>query len=312
MCYTPKVSIIIPAYNASNYLAEAIDSALSQTYDNIEVLVINDGSNDSGATREIAQSYGEKIRYFEKENGGVSSALNYGIKHMTGEYFSWLSHDDLYLENKVQLQMMKLNECGDNVVVYCGSNIIDKDSKLVKESAVNYPTEILDPLEALVYVTKNGMGGCAFLIPKTVFEKAGMFDENLRYCQDIFMWWKIFIAGFSLVFCNEVGVLSRVHANQLTQNGSSLYHHDAQYIAERIVEDFARLSTKKHNILYLYAKGEAKHNNPKVVSLCIQFGKNRIFSCKQIVAIRFIQVYGRVRPLIRKMYYMFFRGIRIN
>ena len=76
-----KVSIIIPVYNGSNYLKEAIESALAQTYDNVEVLVVNDGSNDGGATEQIALSYGERIRYFKKENGGVASALNVGIHH---------------------------------------------------------------------------------------------------------------------------------------------------------------------------------------------------------------------------------------
>ena len=89
LLYTPKVSIVIPAYNASNYLSEAIDSALKQTYENIEIIVINDGSGDDGATRQIALSYGDKIRYYEKENGGSSSALNLGIVDMTGEWFSW-------------------------------------------------------------------------------------------------------------------------------------------------------------------------------------------------------------------------------
>ena len=65
----PKVSIIIPVYNGKDYMKEAIDSALSQTYKNIEILVINDGSTDNGATKRIAKSYGNKIRYFEKENG---------------------------------------------------------------------------------------------------------------------------------------------------------------------------------------------------------------------------------------------------
>ena len=94
--HLPLVSIVIPVYNGADYMREAIDSALSQTYPHIEVLVVNDGSTDSGATAAVARSYGDKIRYFEKKNGGVSSALNYGIRNMQGSYFSWLSHDDVY------------------------------------------------------------------------------------------------------------------------------------------------------------------------------------------------------------------------
>ncbi|MEG2610188.1 MAG: glycosyltransferase family A protein, partial [Bacilli bacterium] len=71
-----KVSIVIPVFNGANYLKEAIDSALAQTYKNIEIIVVNDGSNDEGRTKDIAISYGNKIRYYEKENGGTSSALN--------------------------------------------------------------------------------------------------------------------------------------------------------------------------------------------------------------------------------------------
>ena len=93
--FHPLVSIVIPVYNGSNFVREAIDSALAQTYDNVEIIVVNDGSTDEGKTREIALSYGDKIRYFEKPNGGVSSALNMGISNMQGQYFSWLSHDDM-------------------------------------------------------------------------------------------------------------------------------------------------------------------------------------------------------------------------
>ena len=89
--FNPLVSIVIPVFNGSNYLREAIDSALGQTYKSIEVIVVNDGSNDGGKTREIVLSYGGRVRYFEKENGGVASALNEGLKEMNGEYFSWLS-----------------------------------------------------------------------------------------------------------------------------------------------------------------------------------------------------------------------------
>ncbi len=79
MSFNPNVSIVIPVYNGANFLAEAIDSALMQSYNNIEVIVVNDGSCDDGKTEAIANSYGNRIRYFHKENGGVATALNLGI-----------------------------------------------------------------------------------------------------------------------------------------------------------------------------------------------------------------------------------------
>ena len=108
--YEPKVSIVIPAYNAANYLAQAIDSALSQTYNNVEIVVVNDGSKDDGETERIAKMYGDRIVYISKENGGSSSALNCGIRAMSGEWFSWLSHDDLYYPNKIEDQITLIND----------------------------------------------------------------------------------------------------------------------------------------------------------------------------------------------------------
>lgn len=105
----PKVSIVIPVYNGANYLKEAIDSALAQDYGNYEVIVVNDGSNDSGETEKIALSYGDKIRYLKKENGGVATALNFAIEKAEGEYVSWLSHDDAYFSNKLSSQIAALN-----------------------------------------------------------------------------------------------------------------------------------------------------------------------------------------------------------
>ena len=128
--FNPKVSIVIPVYNGSNYLREAIDSALAQTYKNIEVIVINDGSNDNGKTDKICKSYGKRIRYFKKENGGVSSALNMGIEKMEGEYFSWLSHDDVYLPRKIETQIKFLasNQLqSEKVILFANYELIDKD-----------------------------------------------------------------------------------------------------------------------------------------------------------------------------------------
>ena len=138
LAYLPKVSIVIPAYNASNYLAEAIDSALAQTYPNTEIIVVNDGSRDDGATERIALSYGDKIRYFHKENGGSSSALNTGIANMTGEWFSWLSHDDLYVPHKVETQIRYLNGLDVSEeelyrqVLFSASDLIDGEGRTIR------------------------------------------------------------------------------------------------------------------------------------------------------------------------------------
>ena len=138
--YKPKVSIVIPAYNASNYLAEAIDSALSQTYDNMEIIVVNDGSPDNGATAAVAAKYGDKIRYFEKPNGGSSSALNMGIANMSGEWFSWLSHDDLYTPEKLETQVKYINSLDvpeedlSKHIFFSASDLIDAGGKTIRKA----------------------------------------------------------------------------------------------------------------------------------------------------------------------------------
>lgn len=211
----PKVSIIIPVYNGSNYLREAIDSALNQTYNNIEIIVINDGSNDEGSTREIALSYGERIRYFEKENGGVASALNLGIKLMNGEYFSWLSHDDIYLPQKIEKEIQELKRAGDMYSpVNCGWTIfsmtdgscIDKLSSTGIYDYSYYESGILSVLMGLI-------DGCALLFHKSLFDKYGLFDEKLLTSQDYAKWFEMF-RDKKIVYIDETLAKYRVHVNQ--------------------------------------------------------------------------------------------------
>src|SRR6185312_14318520 len=123
------VSIIIPVYNGAQYLSEAIDSALAQSYQNIEVLVVNDGSTDAGATEAVAKSFGHSIRYFYKPNGHVASALNFGVGQMRGQYFSWLSHDDRYVPSKIEVQMHAISELGPNVAVYGDFEILEQETQ---------------------------------------------------------------------------------------------------------------------------------------------------------------------------------------
>lgn len=212
--FLPKVSIVIPVYNGSNYLKEAIDSALSQDYPNLEVIVVNDGTDDGQATENIALSYGNQIRYFYKENGGVASALNYGIRKMTGEYFSWLSHDDKYRKNKISSEIKALSELEDKKrVVCCGYHVIDRNGEFQYEinPLKEYGKERLEiPLFPVFQCCING---CALLIHKSHFERVGMFNENLPTTQDYDLWFRI-LRGQKICFIGGPLFYSRNHEEQ--------------------------------------------------------------------------------------------------
>lgn len=212
----PKVSIIIPVYNGSNYLKEAIDSALLQTYDNIEILVINDGSNDGGKTRSVALSYKDKIKYIEKDNGGVSTALNLGIENMTGDYFSWLSHDDLYEPDKVLKQVNELLKYGDRTVVYSNYNIVDENTNLIGSVVLNHDEYMANPLQSIINMDINGI---TLLIPKKAFDECGVFDENLRCVQDYDLWVKI-MKTYKFIHMKDILASSRVHSKQVSNVSS--------------------------------------------------------------------------------------------
>lgn len=208
----PKVSIIIPVYNGSNYLQEAIDSALAQTYPNCEILVINDGSCDESKTETIALSYGDRIRYFKKENGGVASALNMGIRLMKGEYFSWLSHDDVYYPNKVKREVQAILASGDPTkLVQCEYDFYDEDTGTYTPTDFSKTYTIGQLTNSVFSVLQLQIHACCALIHKSHFDRVGMFDEGLRTVQDIEMWFRLF-RGQKSLFVPERLYKVREHA----------------------------------------------------------------------------------------------------
>jgi glycosyltransferase involved in cell wall biosynthesis len=211
----PKVSIIIPVYNGGDYLASAVDSALSQTYANSEVLVINDGSNDDGLGERIAKSYGSALRYFSKPNGGVASALNFGLQHMKGNYFSWLSHDDLYAKNKIERQMQALLRSAhpENTIVCSDYSLFSSTSS--SAVPVRLPPGFVDHFRYAMTM-RSCVHGCTLLIPRSAFEKVGRFDENLLTTQDYDLWFRM-AETYRFVHVPEVLVHARHHAQQGTR-----------------------------------------------------------------------------------------------
>lgn len=208
----PKVSIIIPVYNGSNYLKEAVDSALTQTYGGIEVIVINDGSEDEGATERIALSYGDKIRYFRKENGGVASALNFGIKKMEGSYFSWLSHDDLYEKTKIEDQINFLSTFKtDDTIVASNVRVLFSSGIKKKEYIDKKTFEYFDIF--LATSASIGVNGCSLLIPKKALVENSGFNPNLPVTQDYDLWFRL-KDKYKFVLLEKPLLISRRHEMQ--------------------------------------------------------------------------------------------------
>ena len=307
--FMPKVSIIIPVYNGSNYMREAIDSALNQTYENIEVIVVNDGSCDNGKTEEVAVSYGDRIRYIKKENGGVSSALNVGIKNMTGEYFSWLSHDDKYEPGKIENSVKYLDKFQnrEKLIALCGAYYISGKSERIRDMVFRFEkNKIYSGKEMIEYfLTYGGVDFCCMLIPKAAFAECGYFNEDLRYNQDLLEQYQLFCGRYEMVAdIDNKDVMYRLHAQQTSKTRRDLLVRDSYEMAKIIAPVFAKQSTKEKNLLKMFAQKNAKHDLKNAVNECIRIGENeKIFNKSDIYELKFFLYLGKIRNLIKNIYH---------
>jgi hypothetical protein len=240
----PKVSLVIPVYNGADYLHEAIRSALAQTYENLEIIVVNDGSNDNGATDTIAREYGGSIRYIARENGGVAAALNTAISAMTGDYLSWLSHDDLYSPNKVEREVHALlsidEQNRDRAIIYSDYAVFSNAPSLATEVRL----EGVRP-EAFRYwlTAKNTLHGCTLLVPRNAFLQMGVFDETLRTTQDFDLWFRL-ASIYEFHHLPEVLVYARSHPEQGTVTMAGKAHEEGNALLIRFVQGLTQNDLK--------------------------------------------------------------------
>lgn len=218
MSVNPKVSILIPVYNGSNFIKDSIESALNQTYKNIEILVINDGSNDNDKTENIVKSFGDKVRYIKKENGGVASALNLGIKEATGEYISWLSHDDAYMPNKIEKEIEVLEKLENKeTIIFSNFELMDEFGITFNKTDYAKNMNVEKFCQGIYPVLMGTVNGCTTLISKKCFDGVGLFREDLRTTNDYEMWIRLF-SKYSSYFIKDYLVKYRIHKNQDTNS----------------------------------------------------------------------------------------------
>ncbi len=307
------VSIVIPVYNGANYLGEAIDSALAQTYKNIEIIVVNDGSTDDGATEKVALSYGDKIRYFHKENGGVSSALNLGIREMKGEYLSWLSHDDLYTPDKVETQIKDVQKLkADNpeeykrTMFYCGGGFINSKGEHIERKTRTLPDGFYKGNDMLLKFFKGyGIGGCGLLIPRVMFDEVGYFNEDMRYMQDVFMWEKAFIAGYSIFINNKVMSITRIHNMQTSTTGKAYGLKDRETVGKYLAEHLRGIkSSDGQSVLTQYMFLCMRNNSTNIGKMIYKdLVLHKDITLAEKIKTYLIYAYGFMRKRLSSLYY---------
>jgi glycosyltransferase involved in cell wall biosynthesis len=209
----PLVSIIMPAYNAEKFISKSIESVLQQTYQNWELLVVNDGSKDNTSSIVKLFNY-TRIKLIEQENGGVSKARNTGIANSTGEFIAFLDSDDLWLKDKLEIQVKYMRN-NQNIVLSYGDYLsFIEDGKIIENKQL-YPFKIKDLKQRLLVF--NFIATLTVMVKSDVLKATGGFDTELFGPEDWDLWIKISQKG-DIGYIKENLAMYREHEGGISKN----------------------------------------------------------------------------------------------
>ena len=198
-----KFSIVIPCYNIEKYVSKTLESILNQTFQNFEIILINDGSKDN--TRKILDDYSKKdkrIKVIHKENEGVSEARNIGIKNATGEYIYFLDGDDL-VENTLLERANEIFKNKEIKIFSFGFNMVYEDGRIKRRySEERYNNQIINSKEflSLFFNKKVGQHMCSFIVKKDIIENKIFFTKGLTRGEDLEFQVKILLKDITLFY----------------------------------------------------------------------------------------------------------------
>lgn len=213
---TPKVSIILPAYNHAHFLPESIGSALGQTYPDFELILVDDGSTDQ--TRELVAGYLDpRIRYHYQDNRGLAAARNTGLRLARGEFIAFLDADDLFMPTKLEQQIRFFETHKAAGLSAGGWKYIDAAGEWIGEY---WPWP--DPPDL---TTGDWLGNCfvnpvSVLVRREWIERVGGFDESLKQVEDWDLWLRLAYAGCRMAWVETFVCAYRFSANQMTRNAA--------------------------------------------------------------------------------------------
>ncbi len=203
MDFPPPVSVILPVYNGERYLAEAIESVLSQSYQSFELIVIDDGSTDR--SREIAQSF-PLIKYVFQANRGVAAARNRGIEISRGEFLTFLDADDLWLPEKLALQMEAFEyDPALEIVTGHVEQFVSSELDLDAAKKYSFPDKPLP-----------GYSPIAIMVKRSAFEKTGLFHEEYQHGEAISWFSYALYKHTHILVLQDVVARRRIHGDNIS------------------------------------------------------------------------------------------------
>ncbi len=207
---TQKISVVIPTYNYADFISEAVESVLAQTFPVFEIIVVDDGSNDN--TEEVIKQFGDKVKYIKQRNGGVCAARNNGVENAGGDFIAFLDADDVWFPEKIEKQMAKFAEDTKIGLVHCRMREFDTESgetmRLHLEGEEGWVADGLLLFDKTIII---GCGG-SIIVSRKAFETVGGFDTNLKVGEDWDFCYRI-ARKFKVGFVREILVDYRYHGN---------------------------------------------------------------------------------------------------
>jgi glycosyltransferase involved in cell wall biosynthesis len=209
----PRISVVIPTYQSCRTIAQAIDSVLCQTYQNFEIIVIDDGSTDE--TSEILKTYDRRIQYYYQKNCGPSAARNNGIRRSIGEYIAFLDADDAWLPTKIEKQIALFNRDESLGLVFSDSFIVN-DRGVINKTCF----QVAPPISGLAYealFVYNFIPLLTAIIRRDCLEQVGLFNESILGPEDYDLWLRI-SRSWKIEFINEPLAYYKVGQNHVSSN----------------------------------------------------------------------------------------------
>ncbi|MDY0933232.1 glycosyltransferase [Chryseobacterium sp. CFBP8996] len=328
---SPKVSVIVPVYNVEHYLAKCLDSLVNQSLQNIEIIIVNDGSKDGSENiiHEYSQKYPDKIKAFTKENGGLSDARNFGIDRATGDYFGFVDSDD-YVSGTMFEEMLNLAGKNDAEMVICNIQKVDEDGNVTQKL-----TQIPNMLEKIVLETNFSVFSdlsyfaCNKLFKRELFAhkrfKKGVHFEDIQLIPQLLLECKILAQtqNFHYQYLERADSISKTHnergldilkaveevetAFKISKYSSKTEELKGFQILEGIYTFLAYLAFVKNETQFYKMSQELedfirKRDVKMKDILCYsRFGKNYLLSLPLKKTIFYLLFFARQKKLIRKL-----------